>query len=159
VLLWTAKVHVKDINGKLQEFRAFLGNGSQSNLVTQQCISDLGLTATSRITKVSGVSALSSCSEAIITLQIMSRTSTFKHNLEFLVMKKITNDLHTSSIPVQGIKLPSGLTLADPEYYKSNKVDMLIGSECFSNLLQRGLIKLGNHRPTLHETDELPNLN
>lgn len=126
---------MKDINGKLQGFRALLDNGSQSN-VTQQCISDLGLTATSRITKVSGVSALSSCSEAVITLQIMSRTSTFKQNLEFLVMKKITNDLPTSSIPVQGIKLPSGLTLADPEYYKSNKVDMLIGSECFSNLLQ-----------------------
>lgn len=152
VLLWTAKVHVKDTNGKLQVFRALLDNRSQSNFVTQQCISDLGLTATSRITKVSGVSALSSCSEAVITLQIMSRTSTFKQNLEFLVMKKITNDLPTSSIPVQGIKLPSGLTLADPEYYKSNKVVMLIGSECFSNLLQRGLIKLGNHRPTLHET-------
>ncbi|KAL4127543.1 hypothetical protein QTP88_011710 [Uroleucon formosanum] len=152
VLLRTANAHVKDINGKLQEFRALLDNGSQSNFVTQQCISDLGLTATSRITKASGVIALSSCSEAVITLQIMSCTSTFKQNLEFLVLKKIINDLPTSSIPVKRIKLPSGLTLADPEYYKSNKVDMLIGSECFSKLLQRGLIKLGNHRPTLHET-------
>ncbi|KAL4088882.1 hypothetical protein QTP88_023966 [Uroleucon formosanum] len=108
VLLWTAKVHVKDINGKLQEFRALLDNGSQSNFVTQQCMSDLGLTATSRITKVSGVSALSSCSEAVITLQIMS---------------------------LQRIKLPSRLTLVDPEYYKSKKVYMLIGSECFTGQL------------------------
>ncbi|KAL4119978.1 hypothetical protein QTP88_012728 [Uroleucon formosanum] len=102
VLQWTAKVHVKDINSSLQKFRALLDNGSQSNFVTQQCISDMGLTATSRITRVSGVSALSSCSEAVITSQIMSCTSTFKQNLD--------------------------------------------------KLLQRGLIKLGNHRPILHET-------
>jgi len=70
-------------------------------------------------------------------------------------MKKITNDLPTSSIPIQGIKLPSGLIVADPEYYKSNKVDMLIGCECLNELLQRRLIKLGNLHPvhpTLHET-------
>lgn len=79
----------------------------------------------------------------------MSCTSTFKQNLEFPVMKKITNDIPTSSIPVQAIKLSSGLTLADQEYYKSNKVDMLIGSECFSKLLQRRLIKV--HRQIINK--------
>jgi hypothetical protein len=54
VLLWMAKVRVKDSKGKLQEFRVLLDNGSQSNFISQYCILTLGLTTT----KVSGVSVL-----------------------------------------------------------------------------------------------------
>ncbi|KAL5238638.1 hypothetical protein ACI65C_006048 [Semiaphis heraclei] len=81
----------------------------------------------------------------------MSCTSTFKQNLEFPVMKKITNDIPTSSIPVQAIKLSSGLTLADQEYYKSNKVDMLIGTKKSKKIVTKP--KSNNTVRTLDDVD------
>lgn len=134
--------------------QSILDNGSQTNFVTSQYIQDLQLCSniTKNITEVSGVSAISSSSNLIISLQIMSRTSTFTRKMEFVVLDKIRCNLSTSTVSSREICLPSGLILADPEYFQPNKIDMLIGDECFGELLKHSLIKMDYKQPTLHET-------
>lgn len=78
--------------------------------------------------------------------------STFKQMMEFVVLDKITCELPTTLVPSNNNNLPSGLDLADPEYFQPNKIDMLIGGKWFGELLKKGIIKTGYKQLTLHET-------
>jgi len=42
--------------------------------------------------------------------------------------------------------------LADPDFNKSGKVDLLLGADIFFNLLSSGRIRLGKNMPTLQKT-------
>src|SRR5437588_10927641 len=50
------------------------------------------------------------------------------------------------------VKMPHNINLADPEFHKSQKVDMLIGAEIYFDLICIGQIKSTKDCPTLQKT-------
>ena len=50
------------------------------------------------------------------------------------------------------LEIPPNLNLADPEFHKSNNIDLLIGTSLFWNLLSTGQIKLSKGGPILQKT-------
>jgi hypothetical protein len=63
-----------------------------------------------------------------------------------LVLPKIRNDLPLESFDPSNLNIPENLTLADPSFYLSSRVDMLIGAVVFYDLLRDGRIKLTNDK-------------
>lgn len=58
---------------------------------------------------------------------------------------------HTGGLLVVGLCIPNNMQLADPKFYSSNQIDLLIGADKFWELLNDGLIRLSNG-PYLHNT-------
>ena len=50
------------------------------------------------------------------------------------------------------LQIPSNVKLADIEFHKPSVIDMLVGAECFFELLQAEKIELGGNRPLLQNT-------
>ncbi|GFX89483.1 DUF1758 domain-containing protein [Trichonephila clavipes] len=86
-----------------------------------------------------------------ITTSICNDDSNFKNELNFLVVKKIT-DLTPSQIINVSLNKPSEIKLT---YYKFNipgKIDALLGAEIFYELLRPGQINWGDSRLLLQNT-------
>ncbi len=67
-------------------------------------------------------------------------------------MRCISANHPDHNINVNGWKIPHNIKLADPEFQKSQKIDMLLGAETFFDLLAVGQIKSGPNQPTLQKT-------
>lgn len=66
-------------------------------------------------------------------------------------MPKITTNMPMQCIDITRIKLHSNVQLADPEFYRSRPVDMLIGAEIFWNILLTNKIPQTRKNPHFQE--------
>ena len=57
-----------------------------------------------------------------------------------------------SELDVSSWNLPPNTQLADEHFFKSKRIDLLIGTETFFDILSVGQIKLGPNLPTLQKT-------
>jgi len=72
--------------------------------------------------------------------------------LSCLIIPEITGSLPNSKINVQNLQIPETIKLADPQFYVSAKVDLLIGADCFWGLLCVGQIRVGKTQLTMQKT-------
>ncbi|KXJ70426.1 hypothetical protein RP20_CCG023661 [Aedes albopictus] len=79
-----------------------------------------------------------------------SRVGDFSTNVEFVVLPKVTIDLPATCIDISSWNMPPGIHLADPSFYKTSQVDIVIGAEIFFELFRvPGRIPLGDNLPVL----------
>lgn len=69
-----------------------------------------------------------------------------------MVIEKITDTLPQHVIDPALLDIPDDLQLADPNFYESSDIDLLIGAGMFFDLLMSGQIKLGKRNPILQQT-------
>jgi hypothetical protein len=78
--------------------------------------------------------------KAMVNLKISSCVhQTFIINVEVFVLKSITTLLPSNKIEAVEWKELSEIILADPGYYTSNRIDLLLGSEVYSQIIQDGI--------------------
>ncbi|XP_055543376.1 uncharacterized protein LOC129728925 [Wyeomyia smithii] len=66
---------------------------------------------------------------------------------------KVTVNLPTSNINTERWEIPNGVQLADPTFFESKAVDLVLGIEAFFDFFETGRrISLGQHMPTLSES-------
>ncbi|XP_018575288.1 uncharacterized protein LOC108914070 [Anoplophora glabripennis] len=73
--------------------------------------------------------------------------------IQCAILKDITCQLPQINIDVQKLNIPDGIQLADPEFGTPGDIDMLIGADCYYNLLSDGIIYLGKRLPVLQNTN------
>nr|XP_023013508.1 uncharacterized protein LOC111503442 [Leptinotarsa decemlineata] len=150
VLLSTVTFKVKDSTGKFHKCRALLDSGAQSNLITKECVQRLNLPLTTAKLSIIGINQVVSNLTQKVTLTIFSNIN----NSQFDLCCYVTP--FTCSIPSEKINtffsIPENICLSDPEFYLSQKIDMIIGSSLFWDLLVQGNIKLGKNGPILQNT-------
>lgn len=146
VLLATALVNAESRNGSHQVLRALLDQGSQGNFVTESTANDLKLKRTPIQGKISGVGGDKSLvSKAIVTLNIKSRSNPNNcFTVQAYVLKSITSFLPNRKLAQLDFAALEGIELADPEYNRPNKIDLLLGAEVYSQVLQEGIRKVPN---------------
>lgn len=135
VLLSTTIVHVQDLKGKMHLCRAFLDNASQSSFITIELVKKLGLKQLSSCVSINSVGGSKAETHSSVKVKLQSRLNGFKAELNCLVLQKIAQDIPTVSINQADISVPAGITLADPEFLKLSKIDMLIGVEIFWDII------------------------
>lgn len=143
ILLATALVGVESRIGKTHIFRALIDQGSQASFVTEEFVQMLGL---KRI-KINGVvSGLSEgqqlCTKYMVEFEMKSRhDSTFTVQVQAYVLKTLTSYLPSQEVTLSNWPELEEMTLADPGYYIPNTIDMLLGAEVYSKIIDTGLKK------------------
>ena len=67
-------------------------------------------------------------------------------------MNSIIHKQPSVAIDKDSLGIPSNIVLADPEFNRPQKIDLLIGAESFFELLSVGQIKLGPSSPIIQKT-------
>lgn len=101
----------------------------------------LGLKGNQKKVDINGVGSTSLQNRGIINVPIYSNNE-FSTSVEAVLIPQITTQqtmrwIYTSSWPI-----PNNIQPADPEFFESEGVDMLLGAEIYSALISFGQIKM-----------------
>ncbi|XP_055613292.1 uncharacterized protein LOC129759791 [Uranotaenia lowii] len=150
ILLATAIVWVQDDSGRKLPARALLDSGSECNIISTSLSQRLRIQRGRVQVQISGVGQVPTNTKERVRATIQSLQSDYSQPMEFYVLPKVTEDLPTSNISISTWRLPEEIKLADPDFFKSNPIDLLLGGEhffCFFPTKQR--IQLGEGLPML----------
>ncbi|XP_055621955.1 uncharacterized protein LOC129765573 [Toxorhynchites rutilus septentrionalis] len=152
VLLFTALVKVRDNLGQYQVARALLDSGSQSNFISESLCQRLALSRSKVNLPVSSIGQAVVNVRYSVSVELSSRHGLFEQSMECLVLPKLTSSLPTRTVDVHTWKIPNNLPLADLQFNVSNGIDIIVGAELFSMILQAEQITFNEHLPVLQKT-------
>ncbi|XP_012152411.1 uncharacterized protein LOC105664082 [Megachile rotundata] len=142
-ILATAIVTVKDKNGHNHDCRILLDSGSQANFITNAFCERVGLQLSPFEAEISLLGSFVKLIKGKSEVQIRSNYNNFQISIPCYSVKKITDDMPNFPIQKSAILVPSNITLADPKFYESRQIDMLVGAGIFWRLLCVGQQKAG----------------
>ncbi|XP_045452957.1 uncharacterized protein LOC123662116 [Melitaea cinxia] len=141
VLLTTAVVQAESKDGTHFPVRALLDQGSQSSFITEAMVQRLGLKRLAVKNTIVGVGGDKSVtSKSTVKINLRSRVDPrFQVKVNAYVLKSVTSLLPVAKatrVEWENLTLDD---LADPEYHTPNKIDILLGAEIFSQIIQEGI--------------------
>ncbi|XP_055908683.1 uncharacterized protein LOC129943342 [Eupeodes corollae] len=128
VLLATALVKVKSSLGEWLTLRALLDTGSEASFITECAAQLLQLKSRTTHTGVSGLGLVSSgtCLR-VVDITFASQHSTFATTAHAYILKSLSGHLPARTLHVEIWTHLNDYVLADPEFYRSSKIDILLG--------------------------------
>lgn len=152
VLLATANIIVQGPSGAI-EARALIDKGSEATLVTDRLVKALGLKKRRIQTDIVGIgdTHVESCT-SFVDLDFQSYSKKFSSTAQAFVLQKITTVVPSEKI--ENVNWPhlEGLTLADPEFFTPNKIDVVLGADVYADIVLNGLRKQKGY-PTAQNTE------
>ncbi|XP_072398107.1 uncharacterized protein [Diabrotica undecimpunctata] len=152
VFLSTVLVQLFDKYNRSHTVRALLDSGAQSSFISKDLFNGLHLENIPTDIIVTGINGISTNITAKCELQVQAIHNAFQFKNHFFVIDKISHHLPVSDVNVADLKIPSHLKLADPSFFKSDKIQMIIGSDMFWTLICIGQISLGPNKPLMQKT-------
>ncbi|XP_035222985.1 uncharacterized protein LOC118195771 [Stegodyphus dumicola] len=144
VLLSTAIVYIEGNEGEIFPARTSLDSGSMIHLCSSELAEKLHLQRENVNVSVGCLSGISTTEKSKISAVILNRGNTYSRKLDFFVIPKITHLMPSRQIDVCNIEISQGVTLADPDFHKPGKIQLLLGSEIFFDLIRSGQIYVPN---------------
>ena len=135
VILATALVEIRDKSGQYILARALLDSGSQINFVTEELAQRLQLRKEEQILSLLGIGKTNSSAKFKLQATVKSRMNSHEFSSDYWVLRSISSYQPDQVISTSGWNLPGNIELADPYFFKPQKIDMLIGAEIFFELL------------------------
>lgn len=136
VLLGTAQVRILDVFGNFHSARVCVDLGSQLNLITASMANKLNLHRRHSSTRVSGVgNSTPMAARGLVSCNIVP-TSHIHPQVSFnaIVLPTIASDMPTLPVARNSLDV-FGDKLADPQYYKPGPVDILLGAQVVSEII------------------------
>ncbi|XP_041451798.1 uncharacterized protein LOC121405242 [Drosophila obscura] len=152
VLLATAIVLVRNRAGTLVPCRTILDSASQLNFITSRPAGHLQLNHRHSPISISGIGKSSLSSNKAVEVVMQSQDGGYKSSFTAVVTKVITDYQPHCDINAAGWDLPKNISLADPLFYRSQQIDMLMGAGLFFDLICIGQIQLAERLPSLQNT-------
>ncbi|GFW86922.1 DUF1758 domain-containing protein [Trichonephila clavipes] len=154
VLLPTAIVNVKDINGALQKCRIFIDSASQASFVRESCVNLLQLKRTSVNINVGDLSSRKVGRVAgLVQLEI---TSLFYKNtsitVDSLILPKITRALTQFQVDASALNTFKHLKLAEVNCLQPGPIDILLGADVFEEIMLNRHLNIQGQSLTLMES-------
>ncbi|XP_055584807.1 uncharacterized protein LOC129737670 [Uranotaenia lowii] len=141
-VLPTALIRLRNRNGSFQLVRAMIDSGSGTTLISEACVSSLGLSRNNARLPVTGVAgAKAGTTKRAVRLEIASR---FNDDIVLTTQAYILEVL-ASPTPCQRFDTKQShflrdLPLADPGFNKLGPIDVILGVEVFLPILQAGQV-------------------
>lgn len=154
ILLATAIVRVKKSDGTYYKLRALIDQGSEASFISEKTTKRLNLRREKICAEIAGIGetkAVTSHSLVNFTIQ-PNHSSNTETNVTAYVLHRVTNISPSDNIENTSWDHLSNLVLADPDYTKSGQIDILLGSDIFSKIIQTGLIKGPEGTPIAQQT-------
>ncbi|GFQ86354.1 integrase catalytic domain-containing protein [Trichonephila clavata] len=143
ILLSTAVLLVQNCYVDTFKCRVILDSASQINLISSEFATLLKLKREKNYAPVSGINESVQTVKSRVYGTISNKNESFNAELEFLVIPKITDLTPSVALNISGIQLPQDIQLADAEFFKPGKVDMLLGAKVFFKILKYEKIQIG----------------
>lgn len=121
------------------EARALLDSGSSASFISEHLAQSLRLPRSTQSTRISGVAGfVRNSTQPIITFSLSPICSpSEKLVVSAVIVPRVTCDLPLHPIPFDDKwSHISGLQLADPEYGKPGRIDLLLGVEVFADVVR-----------------------
>lgn len=136
ILLSTALIKVKSKTGKLIQCRALIDNASQNSLISRECAERLQLPLQSTTHRLVGINGmLAETSLHLTEFSFYPHFSSESYSVEALVVKQVTSPLPNFTLDRHDFPHLKHLVLADPKFYMSSKIDILLGADIFATLI------------------------
>lgn len=142
VLLPTALVKVLNGQGKWITLRALLDTGSEPTIISERAAKKLMLPQHKIAVTITGVGdAPADTLDRFVRLRMCSNVNDYQLDAISFIIRKFDSVLPIKSI--YGIeRMPFGdLVLADPTFSTPDKIDLILGSEVFAQVVLEGLRK------------------
>ncbi|XP_036329865.1 uncharacterized protein LOC118742006 [Rhagoletis pomonella] len=152
VILATAVIGIKGRNGPEIQARALLDSATQLNLMCEPLMQRLKLKWTSCIMTAHSIADSGTNITRKVQASVKSRIGGYETSLEFYVLPKITSFKPDQFMNADDWGIPSNISLADPNFNKPGRIDVLLGAEIFWDLLSVGRITLKANLPRLQKT-------
>lgn len=152
VMLATAVVQIRSKSGDYFLARALLDSGSQINFITEDLAQKLKLPRENRDLQLIGIGKANQRINQKVSATIYSRVNSYTISSDFWVLRSISSSQPNHTISAKNWNIPENIELADPLFYKSQKVDLLLGAESFLDILCIGQIKLGLNSLVIQKT-------
>ncbi|XP_058443065.1 uncharacterized protein LOC131425280 [Malaya genurostris] len=131
VFLLTAVLEMKDYCGRIHHARALLDSGSQENLMSERFCQLLKLPRRNKRVEIVGIGQARRRTAYEVSTNIASRIRDFSILMDFLVLGQVTDNQPSTSLPLETWKPPQDMVLADPGFYASGPIDLVLGSQFF----------------------------
>ncbi|CAG9132520.1 unnamed protein product [Plutella xylostella] len=141
VLLTTVQIQVKNSEGNYITLRALLDQGSQVTLITENAAQRLRLPRHKLSAAVSGVGSIIGNSKGQLKLNCKSIHSDYAFVTDALILTKLINNLPNSTLKTHNWDHLSNVKLADPDFYISGPIDLLLGANIYSEIILDGVLK------------------
>lgn len=152
-LLATAMVATQNAYGQRVLLRALMDSGSQGSMITRNAVELLHLKPIISQDTISPLGENARKAGLQITMTIKPRfESTVELNIELYILKKLTRTLPDENLHTHTWTHLKDLTLADPRFHRVGPIDMLLGTDVLSDILESGLIKGGTGQPMAQQT-------
>lgn len=154
MLLGTALVHIRDGSGALQTVRAIVNLVSQISAITTACSSRLGLQRSKWMGPVTGlVGATVHGVQGLVDCQVQPRYATEPiFELKAWVFPTITADMPRQPVALDVAERYRHVALADPTFTIPKPVDLLLGADIFSQILDGKRFSVGEQYPVAFGT-------
>ena len=141
-LLMTCQVLVHSLDGATLKARALLDSASSTSFISERLAQALRLPKSSRSIRISGIAGLSHRSPLHSTVSFdVSPTSCKddKINVSAVAVPRVTSDLPLQPIPLNATwSHLSGLPLADPDFGRPGRIDVLLGVDVYIDVVKHG---------------------
>ncbi|XP_055590154.1 uncharacterized protein LOC129742298 [Uranotaenia lowii] len=153
VLLATAVIMMEDNLGIRYPARALLDSGSECNFATERLAQRMNVARERHNISVLGIGDSSTKVKHKFRATVHSRVSGYNQILEFLVLPKVTANLPSQSVHISNWNIPPEIQLADPTFFKSNGIDLVLGIPAFFSFFTSGnKMPIGDGLPMLTES-------
>ncbi|KAJ8911369.1 hypothetical protein NQ315_011662, partial [Exocentrus adspersus] len=151
-ILSTVKVQVRSSSGDWVTAKALLDCGSQSSFMTSELFRKLGLPKTEYHLAVCGINDKLSYVNYKCDLSVQSMNHSYAFNLQCFILDKITANVPDTLLDITNVNIPSNISLADPDFFIPQPVDILIGADAFWRILSTGQVNTNLNGLTLQNT-------
>lgn len=134
VYIPTALVYI-DVSGEKFLARALIDQGSQRSFISEKVHNQLNLFTKSANFAIYGTGDSVQNSNKLSEFILTNKNSDVKIKTSAIVLKKLTNVLPTYSVENPDISELDGLELADPYFFKSSKIDLILGSDIIPQII------------------------
>ncbi|XP_055714261.1 uncharacterized protein LOC129808509 [Phlebotomus papatasi] len=136
VLLPTIQILVYDVWGRLHKCRALVDSCSQPNCITRNFAQKLALPMKRSEQSINGLGLSELGSSQAVTITINSQYEPFSMRLDCVVLERITDNQPSAFVDSGTLRIPPNLRLADPNFNKPGKIDLLLGAVAFMEALR-----------------------
>ncbi|XP_075162775.1 uncharacterized protein LOC142235406 [Haematobia irritans] len=143
-LLATAQVRVKSACGEQILMRALIDQGSQRTSISEEAAQLLKLPRKKVLTDLIGLGNTTvGRSKATVQIEIKPRfQSDAVHTIEAMVLSTLSSAQPDNNVDIE---LETWRNyLADPLFYKSDRIDDQIGADLYHQIIQSGVVKIGS---------------
>ncbi|UYV71685.1 hypothetical protein LAZ67_9000041 [Cordylochernes scorpioides] len=141
ILLSTALIKVKAKDGSFVLCRALVDNGSQISLISEQCCHKLGLEKRKNSYTLKGVGDIVvNRTTSQVEIEFTPHHNDQLFSARAFVVGRVTADLPNFQIQSADFPHLENLLLADPEFYVTKPIDLILGADTFVEIILGWLV-------------------